>query len=106
LWQYAVLTARAPNAQYAPLSFLSAGLFSADIHNVYEQLQLPVLVIHGTKGDFTDYRGTVIIKDKKNWSIKVIEGGALVYFEQPKIFFNAVTSWLSRDESTDEMGLR
>ncbi len=102
LWQYAVLTARAPHAQYAPLSFLSAGLFSADIHTVYEQLQLPVLVIHGTKGDFTDYRGTVIIKDKKDWSIKVIEGGALVYFEQPKIFFGIVKSWLSNDEPIDQ----
>jgi len=94
LWAYDVLTTRVPNAEFAPLSFLSAGLFSADIHSVYDQLQLPVLVIHGTKGDFTDYRGLRIVKNKKNWSILVIEGGALLYFEKPKEFFGGVFTWL------------
>jgi len=96
LWQYDVLTTRAPNAEFAPLSFLSAGLFSADIHTLYEQLQIPVLVIHGTLGDFKDYRGLKIVASKPNWSIQVIEGGALMYFEKPKEFFDSVALWVSK----------
>ena len=94
LWQYDVLTTRAPNAEFAPLSFLSGALFSADIHSIYEKLMLPVLVIHGTKGDFTDYRGISIVINKENWSLQVINGGALVYFEKPFEFFKTLNEWL------------
>ena len=94
LWQYDVLTTRAPNAEYAALSFLSGALFSADIHIVYEQLRLPVLLVHGTKGDFTDYRGIGIVQEKANWSFKIIEGGALMYFEKPIEFFETFNDWL------------
>ena len=94
LWKYDILTTRVPNAEYAALSFLSGALFSADIHSVYEQLELPVLVIHGTKGDFTDYRGIGIVENKTNWSFKIIEGGALLYFEKPIEFFEIIYDWL------------
>jgi len=57
LWAYDVLTARLPGAEYAPLYFLSAHLFSADILSVYESLTQPVWLSHGVRGDFTDYRG-------------------------------------------------
>ncbi len=40
LWEYDVLTTRQPGAEHAPLYFLSGGLFSADIHSVYERLAL------------------------------------------------------------------
>ena len=36
MWADAVATARAPGARHAPLHFLAADLFSADIHTVYE----------------------------------------------------------------------
>ena len=94
LWQYDILTTRVHNAEFAPLSFLSAGLFSGDIHNIYEKLEIPVLVIHGTKGDFTDYRGIGIVKNKNNWSFKIIDGGALMYFEKPIEFFETFNNWL------------
>ena len=95
LWQYDILTTREANAEHAPLSFLSAALFSADIHTIYDQLELPVLVLHGTKGDFTDYRGLRIVAHKNNWAIQVIDGGALMYFEKPKVFFEKLDLWLS-----------
>ena len=102
LWQYDVLTTRQPNAEYAPLSFLSAALFSADIHTLYDQLQLPVLVIHGTKGDFKDFRGMGMVANKANWTIQVIDGGAMVYFEKPKEFFDAIDSWTLKLAQKDQ----
>ena len=89
LWSYCCLTTRVPGAEHAPLAFLGGGLFSADIHRVYEQLACPVLVVHGTRGDFTDYRGLSLVSGRQNWRVQVIEGGAMPQFEHPDAFFRA-----------------
>lgn len=81
LWAYAVRNAAVPNAEQGPLSFLSGGLFSADMHNVYESLRLPVWVVHGTRGDFTDYRALDLVRDRPNWQVTVMQSGAMPYFE-------------------------
>lgn len=89
LWAYDVLTTRVPGAQHAPLHFLSAKLFSADIHTVYESLALPVWMSHGVRGDFTDYRGKVIVESRPNWQFTIFPTGALPYFEVPQDFCEA-----------------
>jgi pimeloyl-ACP methyl ester carboxylesterase len=83
LWQYDLLTTRQPGAEHAPLRFLSAGLFSADIHTVYDQLALPVWMSHGMRGDFTDYRGSGFVRQRPNWQFSSYPTGALPYFELP-----------------------
>lgn len=84
--EYAIRTAREPGARHAPLAFLSGGLFSADILSVYESLAMPVWASHGTRGDFTDYRGKVHLEGRSNWRFTVFEGGALPYFEHRQAF--------------------
>ena len=86
LWRYDLLTTRQPGADFAPLHFLSAGLFSADIHTLYEQLAMPVWMCHGDRGDFTNDRSKVIVQDHPNWQFSVIPAGALPYFELPERF--------------------
>ena len=86
LWQQAVLTAREPGAEHAPLHFLSGGLFSRDIHNVYDQLTAPVWMSHGTRGDFTDYRGKTRIQERASWQFSVYPTGAMPHFESPERF--------------------
>jgi pimeloyl-ACP methyl ester carboxylesterase len=86
LWAYDVLTARLPGAEHAPLYFLSAGLFSADILAVYESLTQPVWVAHGTRGDFTDYRGRQWLESRGHWQFSVYAAGALPFFELPERF--------------------
>ncbi len=83
---YAVLSAQAPGGRFAPLHFLSGGLFSADIHPVYEAVRQPVWMSHGVRGDFTDYRGKTLVEGRPNWRISVLQTGALPYFEQPVAF--------------------
>ena len=83
LWQYDVLTTRQPGAEHAPLHFLSAGLFSADIHTVYGQLPMPVWMSHGVRGDFTDYRGSGFLQPQPNWQFTTYPTGALPHFELP-----------------------
>ena len=81
LWRYCVLTAHQPGAKHAPLCFLSAYLFAADINTVYEKLACPVWVSMATRGDFTDYRGKSTVEKRANWKFELTPGGALPYFE-------------------------
>jgi pimeloyl-ACP methyl ester carboxylesterase len=94
LWAYDLLTARAPGARFAPLHFLSGGLFSADIHTVYEQLTQPVWMSHGVRGDFTDYRGQALVAGRPNWRFTTFDSGALPYFERPAAFNDALDAFL------------
>ena len=82
LWRYAVITTREPGAEFAPLHFLAAYMFSADIHDLYEQLTLPVWMCHGVRGDFTDYRAKSIVQGRSNWHFDIFQTGALPHFEQ------------------------
>lgn len=88
LWAYDLLTTQAFGAQHAPLHFLAANLFSADIHSVYEQLAMPVWMSHGVRGDFTDYRSKMIVEARHNWQFSVFQTGALPYFELLQDFCN------------------
>ena len=81
LWAFAVSTTRQPGARHAPLCFVSAGLFSADINTLYEAVQCPVWVSMATRGDFTDYQGRSTVDDRPNWRFEAVPGGALPYFE-------------------------
>jgi pimeloyl-ACP methyl ester carboxylesterase len=94
LWQYDVLTTRQPGAEHAPLHFLSAGLFSADIHGVYGQITQPVWMSHGVRGDFTDYRGCGFLRQQPNWQFTVYPTGALPQFELPDRFHADLQAFL------------
>ena len=81
LWRYDLLTTRQPGAKHAPLYFLSAHLFAADINTLYEKLACPVWVSMATKGDFTNYKGRNTVEQRTNWQFCLMPGGALPYFE-------------------------
>ena len=95
LYAYDVLTTQQPGACHAPFHFLSAGLFSNDINTLYERLQLPVWLSHGTRGDFVDYGLTRTVASKPNWRISVLPTGALPYFEVPQGFSAAFDAFLA-----------
>jgi pimeloyl-ACP methyl ester carboxylesterase len=97
---YAILTAQQPGARHAPLHFLSAGLFSADIHNVYDALAQPVWVSHGVRGDFTDYRALERWRQRPNWRITVYPTGALPYFERAADFNAELAHFLGAPAAT------
>lgn len=85
-----------PGAAYAPLSFISGMLFSADIDRVYDQLELPVWLAHGVRGDFTDYGGIAKVRNRPNWSIQSFETGALPYYEDLAGFVARLDAFLHR----------
>ena len=99
LWAYDVKITRAPGAEHAPLHFLSGGLFSADIHSVYDALAQPVWVAHGDRGDFTDYRGLAAFAGKPNWQVTPLHAGALPHFEAGSGFLEAFDRWLAGPEA-------
>ena len=94
LWRYCVLTSHQPGAKHAPLYFLSAYLFAADINTVYEQVACPVWVSMATRGDFTDYRGKSTVEGRANWQFELTPGGALPYFEDLTGFVDKLDAFL------------
>lgn len=81
LLAYDVATARQPGARFAPLHFLSGTLFSADVGTLYDRLSLPTWVVHGIRGDFTDYRLKREFERRAHWRFDVLPTGALPQFE-------------------------
>jgi pimeloyl-ACP methyl ester carboxylesterase len=95
LWRYDVLTTRVPGARFAPLHFLSGGLFSADIGSLYAALRLPVWATMATRGDFTDYRQRRVLAARPNWQFQALDAGALPYFEPDAGFLPAYEAFLT-----------
>lgn len=98
---YDIATARQPGAEHAPLAFLSARLFSRDIRAVYEGLQPPVWLAHGTRGDFQDFRGADWARRSPGWTVQPFDTGALPHFERPAEFFAAYDRFLASAGAPD-----
>ena len=96
LFQYDVITTRQPDAKHAPLYFLSALLFSADIMHVYDALRMPTWLVHGVRGDFVDFRLKSRFASAANWTMDVMSTGAIPYFEIPDDFFTRYDAFLSK----------
>lgn len=96
---YDYLTTHVPGAKNAPLAFLAARLFSADIRAVYERLTLPVWVPHATRGDFKDFSAADWAHARPNWRFEPFDSGALPHFERREEFMAAYDRFL-RDAPT------
>jgi pimeloyl-ACP methyl ester carboxylesterase len=93
---YDDLTTHQPGAENAPLAFLSGKLFAGDIRNIYEQIELPVWLPHGTRGDFGDFSEADWARKRDNWHVMAFESGALPHFERSGEFFAAYEAFLDR----------
>lgn len=93
--EYDYLASHQPGAERAPFAFLSGRLFSRDIRGVYEALELPVFLPHGTRGDFKDFSRADWIRERPNWTERAFDTGALVHYEAPDAFFSALDSFLA-----------
>lgn len=94
LIDYAVATARPAGAEHAPFAFLSGRLFSKDVRLLYESLELPVWVPHGTRGDFKDFSESEWARALDNWTFDAFTTGALPHWEKPKEFEVGLRRWL------------
>jgi hypothetical protein len=54
-----------------------------------------VWLSHGVRGDFTDYRGKALFKDRPNWRFSVFPTGAMPYFEMPAAFLREMDEFLA-----------
>ena len=94
MYEHAVWTTGQPGAEHAPLCFVSAQMFSADITTIYDRLLQPVWMSHGVRGDFVDYRGKERFTGRGNWRFTVFDSGALPYFEHPQEFGKSMLEFL------------
>lgn len=89
-------TTHQPGAEHAPLCFLSAFMFSADMGPLYRALAMPVWMSHGVRGDFVDYRHKTEVEGRPNWRIDVFDSGALPHFERAAEFHAKYEAFLGR----------
>jgi len=81
LVDYCYLTSHRPGARHAPLAFIAGRPFSVRPMQVYRGLQLPVWMVHGTRGVFSDVRRKVELASRSNWTIQSFDSGAMPQFE-------------------------
>ncbi len=98
LFEYDQVSAHQPGAEHVVWSFLSGFLFADDISRIYKLLELPVWEVHGTRGDFVDYRYESDVEDRPNWSFDEFDTGAFPHFER----LDAVTRSYSRFQGAIE----
>lgn len=96
LWRADLLMSRYPGAYFAPLYFLSAYLFSADIHSVFDSIRVPTWVSHGRRGDFVNYRQLAEFSERNHWRVTVFDSGALPYFEELSTFVDDYQRFLAQ----------
>jgi pimeloyl-ACP methyl ester carboxylesterase len=96
LLDYDYLTTHQLGARFAPYYFVSGYLFSGDITCIYEQLALPIWLVHGDRGDFQDYKYASEFKKRPNWTVTELATGALPYFEKPQEFIQLYDEFLAR----------
>lgn len=102
LIEYDYLTAHQPGAEHAVACFLSGDLFPTDATTVYEALRLPVWMVHGTRGDFVDYRDAGRFERRPNWTAVTLPTGAMPQFERLGEMterYNAFLSSIDRGET-------
>jgi pimeloyl-ACP methyl ester carboxylesterase len=99
LIEYDFLTAHQPGAQYAPYSFVSGLLFSADIDHVYDAITHPVWVAYGLKGDFSNLDEQKVTA-RSGWSVQSFPTGSMPHFEQPDQVFAAYDQFISQLSGT------
>ena len=80
---YAYLTSHQPNAEWAPLHFLSGKLWTPTIFDVYAELQPPSLLLYG-RDPYASYERADQLRSKSNWRIMSFENaGGLTHWDDP-----------------------
>ncbi|MCJ2093502.1 alpha/beta hydrolase [Methylobacterium sp. J-072] len=82
LFAYDYASAHQPGAEHAPYCFISGHLFPTDSTRLYEELRLPVWMVHGRRGDFVDYRLAPRVAGRPNWRVVSLPTGAFPHFER------------------------
>jgi pimeloyl-ACP methyl ester carboxylesterase len=86
LVDYAWQSAHQPGASFAAFAFASGKLFSPDIRDIYEALDLPVWLAHGTRGAFADFSEADWTLTRSNWDLTSFDTGAFPHFQAPNAF--------------------
>jgi hypothetical protein len=101
LLDYDYWVTRPAGAEHAPLRFLTGFLFSGDSGTLYRSLTQPVWVVHGTRGDFVNYKGLREFSGNPRWTVEVLPTGALPHFEMLAEFLERYEDWNLRIGTAD-----
>ncbi len=95
LLAYGYLSAHQPGAYYAPFAFVRGDLFSRDMLEVYDALNLPVLVLYD-KDPYSSFDYLEEYGERPNWTLRrVKDTRGLPQFEKPDVTAGIVEDYLA-----------
>jgi len=100
LLAYNLLSVKAHGARHAPYAFIAGSLFTRGAAHLYEQLNLPVWVAHGVRGDFAKFDGLKTVQRTSAWIVDSFDTGAMPYFEVPGPFMDRLERFLGEVASS------
>ncbi len=71
-----------PAPSMPPIASSPATCFRRISTRLYEELRLPVWMVHGRRGDFVDYRLAPRVAGRPNWRVFSLPTGAFPHFER------------------------
>ncbi len=92
---YNLMSVAQPGARHAPYSFVGGSLFTRGVAHLYAQLQPPVWMLHGLRGEFSKVDGLKRFAPAGRWTIESIDAGAMPYFELPDEFAQRYDAFLN-----------
>jgi pimeloyl-ACP methyl ester carboxylesterase len=101
LFEYDRLTTHQPGAEHVVWSFLAGFLFADDVSRLYQELKLPVWAVHGSRGDFVNYRWLTDVAGKPNWTIDAFETGAFPHFERLNAVAKSYDAFLATNGNSE-----
>lgn len=102
----ALRTSRIEGAEHAPLAFISGRLFSRDVTALYQSLEHPVWVPHGTRGAFADFTCAGWTFERPNWRLQPMDAGAMPHVEHPETFAEDYRAFLRRSQNMEHRQAR
>jgi pimeloyl-ACP methyl ester carboxylesterase len=96
LLDYEHVTARHPGARFAPAAFIAGALFTRGIAECYANIEVPVWLAHGVRGEFADFGGLLRIGPPANWTQEIFGTGAMPQLEAARLFASRYDAFLER----------
>jgi pimeloyl-ACP methyl ester carboxylesterase len=95
--EYSYLTSHRPGARYAPLHFISGGLWTQNIDEVYSSLTVPVLAFCDPSTYATSTRLPEFARERINWEFECMpEASAMPHWVRPEATCAAIERFVAR----------
>jgi pimeloyl-ACP methyl ester carboxylesterase len=89
-----VSEAKAEGARFAAFAYLSGNLTNPASKVLYESLENPIWVTHGTRGNASKFRHNPTLEKRSNWRLTAFGSGPMPHFQNTPTFVRVLSHFL------------